>query len=205
MSLENTIGGKVLPQAYLKQVQQFTFNRGLKLHLDGARVMNGAVAQGIAPREITQYFDSVSICLSKGLCAPVGSLLLGSEHFIAKARRWRKMLGGGMRQAGILAAAGELALTEQVERLAEDHNHARYLAQKLSEMSEFSLSSEVQTNMVFARYQGRMEVPALLTELKQKGILINSGNPLRMVLHNDISKQDIDIFINVIKSFHTRS
>ena len=147
LSLENTIGGKVLPQEYLSQAQALAFNRGLKIHLDGARVANAAVAQNIDIADITQYFDSVSICLSKGLCAPIGSILLGDERLIAKATRWRKMLGGGMRQAGIIAAAAELALTEQVDRLAEDHHHAKLLAEALYQFDEFEVDIKaVQTN-----------------------------------------------------------
>ncbi|MCG6364163.1 beta-eliminating lyase-related protein, partial [Vibrio fluvialis] len=128
LSLENTINGKVLPLSYLAKAREFVDQHGLQLHLDGARVYNAAVALDVDVKEIAQYFDSITVCLSKGLAAPVGSLLLGSKDFIAKARRWRKMVGGGMRQAGILAAAGKLALTEQVTQLKTDHDNARHLA-----------------------------------------------------------------------------
>lgn len=200
VSLENTIGGKVLPQSYIAEAQQLAFNHGLKIHLDGARVANAAVAQNIAISEITQYFDSVSICLSKGLCAPVGSILLGDERLIGKARRWRKMLGGGMRQAGILAAAAGLAITDQVERLAVDHDNARYLAEQLSMLTEFSVDlPSVQTNMVFAHVNDGIDISSLVVKLKQSGILISSGSTLRLVTHADISRADIDTFIGELK------
>ncbi|MEZ9820670.1 low-specificity L-threonine aldolase [Shewanella sp. 10N.286.45.A1] len=200
LSLENTIGGKVVPQSYLAQAQSLAFEKGLKIHLDGARVANAAVAQNLPITDITQYFDSVSICLSKGLCAPVGSILLADERLIKKARRWRKVLGGGMRQAGILAAAAQLALTEQVERLAEDHDNASYLASQLSTISSFDVDmSLVQTNMVFATVVGEMDISAVANELKQQGILISAGQTLRLVTHADISRADIDSFIRELK------
>jgi len=200
LSLENTIGGKVLPQSYIAEAQQLAFNHGLKIHLDGARVANAAVAQNIAISEITQYFDSVSICLSKGLCAPVGSILLGDERLIGKARRWRKMLGGGMRQAGILAAAASLAITDQVERLAIDHDNARYLAEQLSALAEFRVElAQVQTNMVFAHVNDGVDIASLALKLKPSGILISPGSTVRLVTHADISRADIDTFIAELK------
>ena len=201
LSLENTIGGKVLPQSYLAEAQAFAFNHNLKVHLDGARVANAAVAQNIRISDITEHFDSVSICLSKGLAAPVGSLLLGSELFVEKARRWRKVLGGGMRQAGILAAAAKLALTEQVERLAEDHDNAKYLAHRLTEVDELEVNlADVQTNMAFAALTDKVNVNQLTSELKNKGILVYPTQHLRFVTHKDISKADIDTFIEHLKN-----
>ncbi|MCG9720606.1 low-specificity L-threonine aldolase [Shewanella sp. Isolate7] len=201
LSLENTIGGKVLPQSYLAEAQVLAFNKRLKIHLDGARVANAAVAQNLDIADITQYFDSVSICLSKGLCAPVGSLLLGDERLINKARRWRKMLGGGMRQAGILAVAGEIALNDQVARLAIDHENARYLAEQLSSLDEFEVDlGEVQTNMLFARVADGVAIDKLARELKASGILISPGKTLRLVTHADISREDIDLFIDKLKA-----
>ncbi|MFG0454185.1 low-specificity L-threonine aldolase [Shewanella mangrovisoli] len=200
LSLENTIGGKVLPQTYLANAQALAFKRGLKIHLDGARVANAAVAQGIGIADIAGHFDSVSICLSKGLCAPVGSLLLGDERLIKKATRWRKMLGGGMRQAGILAAAGKLALTEQVERLGEDHENAAYLAQQLSQLSEFEIDlAAVQTNMVFATLAPHIDEKALVKRCREAGIIISPGRTLRFVTHKDVSRQDIDKVLQVFK------
>jgi len=202
VSLENTIGGKVLPQNYIAEAQQLAFNHGLKIHLDGARVANAAVAQNIAISEITQYFDSVSICLSKGLCAPVGSILLGDERLIGKARRWRKMLGGGMRQAGILAAAASLAITDQVERLAVDHDNARYLAEQLSTLAEFRVKlAQVQTNMVFAHVNDGVDIGSIAVQLKQSGILISPGSTVRLVTHADICRADIDSFIGELKRY----
>ena len=151
LCLENTQAGKVLPLAYLEKTRSMALAHGLSCHLDGARLFNAAVKQGVAPIEISRHFDSVSICLSKGLGAPVGSLLCGSRELVKKARRWRKVLGGGMRQAGILAAAGILALQENVDRLAEDHANAMHLAQGLAHIDEIDIDMTlVQTNMVFA-------------------------------------------------------
>ncbi len=201
LSLENTIGGKVLPMEYLAQAQELAFNHRLKIHLDGARVANAAVAKSVDIADICQYFDSVSICLSKGLCAPVGSILLGDERLIAKAKRWRKMLGGAMRQAGVLASAAQLALEQQVERLAEDHHHAQLLATLLNEMDEFSVDmSQVQTNMVFATLDDKFVPEQLVRSLKAKGVLINSGQTMRFVTHADINEADIHQFIAVLKS-----
>lgn len=201
LSLENTIGGKVLPQTYLAQAQTLAFDNKLKIHLDGARVANAAVAQKIAISDITQHFDSVSICLSKGLCAPVGSLLLGDERLIHKARRWRKMLGGGMRQAGILAAAAQLAITEQVDRLSIDHDNASYLAEQLARLDEFEVDvTLVQTNMVFAVVKQGIDITRIAAELKNVGILVSPGATLRLVTHADISRKDIDTFISTLKN-----
>ncbi|MCH1920190.1 low-specificity L-threonine aldolase [Shewanella sp. A3A] len=201
LSLENTIGGKVLPQHYLAEAQQLAFYHGLKIHLDGARIANAAVAQGLKIADIAQHFDSVSVCLSKGLCAPVGSLLLGDEHFIARARRWRKMLGGGMRQAGILAAAAEIALTQQVERLADDHANAQTLAAGLAQIDELADSVEVHTNMVFANLPAAL-VPQLLVEtLAEQGIRISAAKRLRLVTHNDVTAADVTKVIAAVKQF----
>ncbi|MGB0894187.1 MAG: low-specificity L-threonine aldolase [Parashewanella sp.] len=202
LSLENTISGKILPQDYLGKAQSLAFNHGLKIHLDGARVANAAVAQRIKITDITAHFDSVSICLSKGLSAPVGSILLGSEEFITKARRWRKVLGGGMRQAGILAAAAKIALTDQVERLAEDHENAQYLATQLADISELKVNlADVQTNMVFATLPETVNVKQMANSLKQQGILIYPNQNLRLVTHKDISKSNIDQAILAIKNY----
>ncbi|ELR66783.1 Low-specificity L-threonine aldolase [Photobacterium marinum] len=200
LSLENTINGKVLPLEYLAQARNFVDEHGLKLHLDGARVYNAAVALNVDIREIACHFDSMTICLSKGLGAPVGSLLLGDAEFIHKARRIRKMLGGGMRQAGILAAAGKMVLTENVERLAEDHTNAKYLAEQLNQVDGFSVRTElVQTNMLFAKVDLAIDQQMLCAELKKKDILLLSGNPMRLVTHLGISLADIDVFVSELK------
>ncbi len=189
--LENTQGGKVLPLDYLKDARKLADRHGLSFHLDGARVFNAAVKLGIDVKEITTLFDSVSCCLSKGLGAPVGSVLCGSKAFIAKARRWRKMVGGGMRQAGILAAAGLYALSHNIERLADDHANAARLAQGLSGIPGIHVDANaVQTNMVFARIDTDMN--ALVEHLATRGIRISPGRPVRLVTHLDIHAEDID-------------
>ncbi|HEY7864849.1 MAG TPA: low-specificity L-threonine aldolase [Psychromonas sp.] len=200
LSIENTINGKVLSLSYLQQARAFVNQHGLQLHLDGARVYNAAVALDVDIKEISQYFDSMSICLSKGLGAPIGSLLLGDQKLIAKARRWRKVLGGGMRQVGFLAAAGKYALTENVTRLAEDHANARYLAQQLSLLEGFTVNpSLVQTNMVFAKFDPAIDQQQLQDTLKEQGILLSTGNPVRLVTHLGISRKDIESFLTVLK------
>ncbi|HFQ4913019.1 TPA: low-specificity L-threonine aldolase [Vibrio vulnificus] len=202
LSLENTINGKVLPLSYLQEARAFVDKHNLKLHLDGARVYNAATALDVPVRDIAQYFDSMTICLSKGLGAPVGSLLLGSKEYIAKARRLRKMVGGGMRQAGILAAAGKLALTEQVAQLKVDHANAKALAQGLSELPGVQVNPDfVQTNIVFAKLDDGIDIDAIAQKLAEESIIITPGNPIRFVTHKDISRQDIDLFLEKLRFF----
>ncbi|MEL0646016.1 low-specificity L-threonine aldolase [Pseudoalteromonas agarivorans] len=200
LSLENTIGGKVLSLNYLSQARSFVNDHNLALHLDGARAFNAAVELKVDITEITKYFDSVSICLSKGLGAPIGSLLLGPQELINKARRWRKVLGGGMRQAGMLAAAGEYALENNITRLSDDHANARYLASKLNELNGFSVDMSNTTNMVYATYSGNTEICKIARELKQQGILISPSKSLRLVTHLDVTKDDIDTFIRALSA-----
>ncbi|MEK0268346.1 low-specificity L-threonine aldolase [Vibrio vulnificus] len=202
LSLENTINGKVLPLSYLQEARAFVNKHNLKLHLDGARVYNAATALDVPVRDIAQYFDSMTICLSKGLGAPVGSLLLGSKEYIAKARRLRKMVGGGMRQAGILAAAGKLALTEQVAQLKVDHANAKALTQGLSELPGVHVNPDfVQTNIVFAKLDDGIDIDAIAQKLAKESIIITPGNPIRFVTHKDISRQDIDLFLEKLRFF----
>ncbi len=202
LSLENTINGKVIPLSYLAQAREFVNKHNLQMHLDGARVFNAAVALDVPVKEIGQYFDSMTICLSKGLAAPIGSLLLGNKEYIAKARRLRKMVGGGMRQAGILAAAGKLALTEQVEPLRQDHINAKTLAEGLAKLPGVSVNPElVQTNIVFAKLDPQIDIASIAEKMKLQGITITPGNPIRFVTHKDISAQDIDTFLSSLKSF----
>ncbi|EOA6541959.1 TPA: low-specificity L-threonine aldolase [Vibrio vulnificus] len=202
LSLENTINGKVLPLSYLQEARTFVDKHNLKLHLDGARVYNAATALDVPVKDIAQYFDSMTICLSKGLGAPVGSLLLGSKEYIAKARRLRKMVGGGMRQAGILAAAGKLALTEQVAQLKVDHANAKALAQGLSELPGVHVNPDfVQTNIVFAKLDDSVDIDAIAQKLAEESIIITPGNPIRFVTHKDISRQDIDLFLEKLRFF----
>ncbi len=202
LCLENTCAGVVLPLAYLEKARNLSLDHGLDCHLDGARLFNAAVKLGVAPIEISRHFDSVSICLSKGLGAPVGSVLCGSAEFVKKARRWRKVLGGGMRQAGILAAAGIFALQSHVGRLAEDHAGARVLAEGLSRIDEIEIDMAlVQTNMVFASLKSGSP-DALAAYLKDAGVLIEIGNPLRLVTHMDVDTKDIQRAISLFGSYY---
>lgn len=196
LCLENTQSGKVLPLDYLAAASDLAKAHGLATHLDGARVFNAAVKLGVDVREISQHFDSISFCLSKGLAAPAGSLVCGSAEFVKSARRWRKMVGGGMRQAGVLAAAGLVALSEMVERLADDHVHARRLAEGLTAIPGFGLDlSTVQTNMVFFSLAEPL-VGKIKPFMAEKGILIGDGPyPIRAVAHYGIEAEDIDIIL----------
>lgn len=191
LCLENTTWGKVLPQKYLAAAKSFADKHGLALHLDGARIFNAAVDQEISVAEIAAPFDSVSVCLSKGLGCPVGSVLAGSANFVKEARRWRKMLGGGMRQSGILAAAGIHALQHHVDRLAEDHANASLLADGLAAIDGIDVAP-VQTNMVFATIPEN-RVPGLAESLHAKNILIvaHTCGALRLVTHLDLDADAI--------------
>ena len=199
LALENTLQGKVLPQAYLQAARELTTRRGLALHLDGARLYNAAVKLGVPAREVTQYFDSVSVCLSKGLGAPIGSVLCGSVELIGRARRLRKMVGGGMRQAGMLAAAGLYALQHQVARLAEDHANAERLAAGLRELGY--AVEPVQTNMVYA--QVGEQAGTLKAFCAERGIKLSAAPRLRMVTHLDISTADIDQVVAAFAEFRS--
>ncbi|WP_010490388.1 low-specificity L-threonine aldolase [Pseudomonas sp. S9] len=194
LALENTMQGKVLPLDYLAAAREFTHKHGLSLHLDGARLYNASVKLGVDPLQITRHFDSVSVCLSKGLGAPVGSVLCGSDELIGKARRLRKMVGGGMRQAGLLAAAGLYALEHQVERLAQDHANAQALGEGLRALG-YSVEP-VQTNMVYA--QVGEQANSLKSFLAERGVKLTAAPRLRMVTHLDVSADDIK---HVLKGF----
>lgn len=199
--LENTHNGKVLPLRYLREMRTFVDSRGLQLHLDGARLFNAVVASGETVQAIAAPFDSVSICLSKGLGAPVGSLLVGSRDFIARVRRLRKMLGGGMRQAGILAQAALFALDQHVTRLADDHRRARRLAEGLAALPGIELDlAEVQTNMVFLRLSEGGSAP-LLAFMKERGILFSGYGELRLVTHLQINDEDIEEVIDAFTEY----
>ena len=197
LALENTMQGKVLPLEYLAAARAMTDKHGLALHLDGARIYNAAVKQGVAVRQIAQYFDSVSVCLSKGLGAPVGSVLCGSAELIGKARRLRKMVGGGMRQAGVLAAAGLYALQHQVARLADDHANAERLASGLRELGY--AVEPVQSNMVYAQVGDR--AGALKAFCAERGIKLIAAPRLRMVTHMDVSAEDIGQVLEAFAAF----
>ena len=201
LCLEDTQAGRVLPLAYLEQAGSFCRERGLSLHLDGARVANAAVKLGVPISEITRHVDSVSVCLSKGLGAPVGTLLCGSREFIGKARRWRKVLGGGMRQAGILAAAGIVALSEHIQRLTDDHENARLLADGLAGIDGLNLDpAAAQTNMVFVGIE-RERMMALADFLKAREILVSGRNCLRLVTHLDVTREDVEKVVALVKKY----
>jgi len=197
LALENTMQGKVLPLEYLARARQFTQEHGLQLHLDGARLYNAAVKLGVDAREITKYFDSVSVCLSKGLGAPVGSVLCGSAEWIGKARRLRKMVGGGMRQSGLLAAAGLYALDHHVARLADDHANAQLLADGLREAG--FIVEPVQTNMVYVQMGDKAE--AIKAFAAERGIKLSAAARLRMVTHMDVNRSQIEQVIATFVEF----
>ncbi|AOY90235.1 low-specificity L-threonine aldolase [Marinobacter salinus] len=202
LSLENTIGGKVLSLDYQRQACAFCDDHELLLHLDGARVFNAAVKSNCDVTEITKHYDSVSVCLSKGLGAPVGSLLLGSEAFIERATRLRKMVGGGMRQAGILAAAGRIALEQGPLRLVEDHENAEYLTAGLAGIPELDINpASTQTNIVYARCRSG-KASQLRDYLANQGILITAGDPVRFVTHLDVNRDDIDQLLGAVRRFY---
>ena len=197
LALENTMQGKVLPTEYLAAASRLTREHGLALHLDGARLYNAAVKLGVDAGDITRHFDSVSVCLSKGLGAPVGSVLCGTADLIARARRLRKMVGGGMRQSGQLAAAGLYALDHQVARLADDHANAQLLADGLR-AAGYDVEP-VQTNMVYVQIDERAE--ALKAFAAQQGIRLSAAPRLRMVTHMDVSRSQIEQVIAVFAEF----
>jgi len=185
---QNACGGLCLTPEYTRRLADFAHARGIILHLDGARIFNSAVAQGVDVRELTGLVDSVTFCLSKGLAAPVGSVLCGSAEFIKKARKIRKHLGGGMRQAGILAAAGIVALDEMVDRLAEDHARARNMAEGLSEIPNIRLDpGSPATNMIFFSLTDAVKLSTAQIEKKMEecGVLVNACGPrrFRLVTH----------------------
>ena len=201
LCLENTQGGKVLPLDYLEKAADFSKANDLALHLDGARLFNAAVRQQVPASHIARHFDTVSVCLSKGLGAPVGSVLCGTAAVVANARRWRKMLGGGMRQAGILAAGGIHALNYHVERLAEDHVNARKLADGLAAINGIQVDpAAVQTNMVFVDVGE--DAASLQQFLGERGIVVAGKRMLRLVTHLDISADDINDVVDVFRSYY---
>jgi threonine aldolase len=198
LALENTIGGRVLPRAYQREVTDFAHSRGLATHLDGARIFNVIVKLGISEPEAVAGFDSVSVCLSKGLGAPAGSLLLGSRGFIAQARRWRKALGGGMRQAGVLAAAGLYALEHHVRRLARDHANAAAMAEGL-QAAGFD-TQPPQTNIVYVQIPaGRVD--ELEEHLAKRGILAVVAPRTRLVTHLDLPSEKVETVVAAFKEF----
>ena len=208
LTIENThnmVGGRVLAPETLRELAAPARQRGIPVHMDGARVFNAAIALGSPASALAAEVDSVMFCLSKGLSAPVGSMLAGSSAFIAEARRGRKLLGGGMRQAGILAAAGIVALTEMVDRLAEDHANARRLAEGLANIPGIAIAPEtVETNILFFGVQGADgnpgDVTPLVVSAAREGVLLSGGDDgrIRAVTHYGITAEDVDRALSII-------
>ena len=199
LALENTIGGRVLGSAYMAAATSLARERGLATHLDGARICNAAVKQGISLREATAGFDTVSVCLSKGIGAPVGSVLCGPKALIEQGKRWRKMLGGGMRQAGIVAAAGLYALEHNIARLADDHANAARLSAGLAQIAQLKVATP-QTNIFY------IEVPpaavdALRAALLRERIRATVGQHTRLVTHINVSAADVERILDVFTDF----
>ncbi|MDH4239120.1 MAG: low-specificity L-threonine aldolase [Phycisphaerae bacterium] len=200
----NSCNGAALPAEYIESVAAVAKSHGLSLHLDGARIFNAAVALGVDVKELTRCVDSVSFCLSKGLSAPVGSAVCGSSEFIAEARRTRKVLGGGMRQAGIIAAAGIVAMEQMVERLAEDHANARRLAEGIDQIEGLCINAAaVQTNIIyFDLVSDKLDIETFVKKLEKKGVrLLHIGGPrrCRAVAHYGIEAEDIDVTLAAMR------
>ena len=203
--LENTHnfcqGSPITPE-YMTEVRKIANKFGLKIHLDGARIFNAAVALGVPVAKLTEKVDSVMFCLSKGLSAPVGSLVCGSSDFIVKARKARKMVGGGMRQVGHIAAAGLIAINEQVDRLQEDHDNAKFLASQLSDLDGIEVDvTRIKTNIIFFKLTG-IDGEVLLNQLEQNQIkiLMTDADVFRAVLHREVSKEQVQ---TVVKTFQS--
>lgn len=204
--LENThnrCNGRPLSVEYMEKVAALAGRYGIRIHVDGARIFNAAIGLGVKPSELVVHADSVSFCLSKGLSAPIGSLVCGSQDFISEARRNRKVLGGGMRQAGIPAAAGIVAITEMVDRLAEDHENAQMLARGLAEIPGLSIDpADVRTNLVFFDVTGKdLTTQTLCEKLNEKGVRVLPLGPsrIRAVTHHPISGDDIQYVLKVFR------
>lgn len=200
---QNMCGGRVLPVQYMDDVGDLAHRHGLQLHVDGARLFNAAVALNVSPARLVRNSDSISICLSKGLGAPVGSVVVGSQEFIKRARRNRKVVGGGMRQAGIIAAAGVVALTDMVERLVDDHANAKALAHGLAQTAGVRINpDDVETNLVFMELtHEHITATQLAAGLAQQGILIHpvGAKRARMVINHHISADDVATVVNAVR------
>lgn len=204
--LENTSnrgGGSCYDLSEIKKIKQVCTQNNLSLHLDGARLWNALVAKKEVPKQYGEMFNSISICLSKGLGAPVGSVLLGKENFIKKARRIRKVFGGGMRQGGFLAAAGIYALKNNIKRLAEDHDHAKQIGEAVGKSKIAKAVLPIETNIIIFETAGSNNAPAIVKRLKQEKILCYAVTPnrVRFVVHLDIAKEMVDKTVQVINSF----
>lgn len=197
LALEDTHDGHPLPRSYVQQAQALARDHGLGLHLDGARLWNAAVAGGLEPSQIAMGFDTVSVCLSKGLGAPVGSVLVGRADLVGQARRWRKMVGGGMRQAGVLAAAGLHALGNHIDRMADDHRRAARLAEGLGAITGVTVVARA-TNMVFVEIGPDQDPSELNAELADRGVIVRGGPQYRLVTHLDVDDDGIEATIDAI-------
>ena len=206
IDLENThnaCNGSPLAPAYLWSVYDLAQSRGIKVHTDGARIFNASVALGVPVAELTRYTDTISFCLSKGLSAPVGSLLCGPQEFIDEARRNRKMVGGGMRQAGVIAAAGIVALETMIDRLADDHANAKFLAEGLAEIPGIALDPlSIKTNIVFFDLRNGMTASQLMEQLAPEGVLMGVAGEkrIRAVTHYGVEREDIEITLERLKN-----
>ena len=201
LCVENTYRGLALPMNYLEKCEEFARENELLTHLDGARLFNAARKWDVPGHMIAKHFHSVSLCLSKGLGAPVGSLLCGDQEFIKEGRRWRKVLGGGMRQAGYLAAAGIYALENHIDRLSEDQHNAEALARGLGEIGEIGVRyDDNQTNMLFITLP-EASLAGLHVYLRQHGIIIATGSKVRIVTHLEIDRKDVDFIIGVFSDY----
>jgi threonine aldolase len=192
----NRHGGTIITPNQLKEISEISKHNNLKLYMDGARIFNASTALNIDPREFTKHVDNMMFCLSKGLCCPVGSLIVGDQKFVEKARKIRKLLGGQMRQAGIIAASGIIALEKMVDRLKDDHENAKILAEKISKIPGIKLDlATVQTNMVTFQLDPRVDDCAFLEQLKERGILAlsMSRNKIRFVTHHGIERTQVEI------------
>jgi len=195
----NKAGGISLTPEQMEADWEVAKRHGLGVHLDGARIFNAAIALGIDAKELTRYADSVQICLSKGLAAPVGSVVVGTEEFVERARKYRKMLGGGMRQAGIIAAPGIIALTKMVDRLAEDHENAKLLAEGLSQIKGIKVLNLVKTNMVYIDVSGLgWAGPEWVEACAKIGWKSRGSPPIRLCTHYGIEREDIEAFLEGI-------
>lgn len=205
--LENThnrCSGAILPFSYLERVKQFASEKKVPIHMDGARIFNAAVAMGVHVSAIAQYADSIQFCLSKGLSAPIGSMVVGNKEFITQVKRLRKMLGGGMRQVGIVAAPAIVALKEMVDRLAEDHENARFFAQGLSQLEGIEIDPEkVVTNIVLFRLTSpRFTWQQFLVECERNGLQLSElgYGRLRAVMHYGITREDVEKALSIIEA-----
>jgi threonine aldolase len=199
----NRAGGTIFPINEIKQISELAKSEGIRIHIDGARIFNAYVETGIALKEYAKYADTISFCFSKGLGAPVGSILCSDAETIAKAHKYRKIIGGGMRQAGVIAAGALYALENNAERLKEDHKNAKYFAEEISKLNDIDIDlSTVQTNiLIFRLKRDENGVNKFKQDLKEKGVLISDGSygSLRVVFHLDVSKEQTKEAVEILK------